>query len=223
MRNITIDEIKELAARLPSIPDTRPSLLKGTHSAMYPTSTYYRFFHELVRNYGPFDVLEIGAYLGSSTAHLAYGNSGKVVTVDIEPNAIAAVSAMGFKNVIPVLGNSTFVLDKIVEHGPFDLFFIDGNHTFNSMYGEYVTFFPHVRKGGLIFVDDIELDMETDEMRIAWDYVEGPKVSIPELHDTGFGVAVKESTMSPRSWDEVIPEVARLMEEARNKKKVKVS
>lgn len=48
-----------------------------------------------------------------------------------------------------------------------------------------MVFLPKMRKGGLVFMDDIHLG---DTMERAWEEVEFQKRDISELHFTGFGV-----------------------------------
>jgi predicted O-methyltransferase YrrM len=106
-----------------------------------------------------------------------------------------------------IYGDSATVVDAARGHGPYDLLYIDALHDFNHAYGEYVLYREFVVDGGMIFFDDLDLDMATGDMQILWDHVVDPKSKLPGLHVTGFGVAVKDPAVRPRPWQEVIDAV----------------
>lgn len=183
-----LDEVSALARRLLSIPDARPGWLKNMPSAMDEKVTqfarYHRFFFEYVRAFSPERILEIGTYLGSSAAHLAYGHAGHVVTVDIEMDAVRRANDLHLQNLTAVFGDSALLLDTIGPMGPFDAVFIDAAHDFARCYGDYIRYRPLVKPGGLMFFDDIHLCPEMDQ---AWFSIADRKIDLPSLHYTGFG------------------------------------
>jgi hypothetical protein len=75
-----------------------------------------------------------------------------------------------------------------------DLLFIDGLHEFDQAHQEYVLYRNHVRQGGLIFFDDLHINSGMDKL---WELVPEPKLELPQLHYTGFGVAVIQSRLQP--------------------------
>lgn len=176
-----------------------------------PTTPYYRFLARLALDAER--CLEIGTYRGSSAAHLA-ASGASVVTIDVNPDAARVVNEFADLCITPITANSGFVLGdpaaaaKIHALAPYDILYIDGDHTFNSAYGDYVRFWPLVREGGVIVFDDIKLGMAGDEMRVFWDRVVDPKIELDALHETGFGAAIRGS-VPPPPWEDVINDATR--------------
>ncbi len=209
--NVSLDDLRKLASELQSLPDRRPDHLKALPHATESTALYYRFLYELSLRYAP-RALEIGTYVGTSAAHLAANQVSKVVTVDINPDAKSRVDAIGLGNIVAVTLSSHLYWERLRnEPEPFDLVFIDGNHTFNDAYGEYEKFRPFAAQGGIMLFDDIKLPMATHEMEIFWDMILDPKVELPELHYTGFGVVKIDRAVRVPSWTEVIEAATRRM------------
>lgn len=179
-----------------------------------PVTSYYRFLARLALHAER--CLEIGTYQGSSAAHLAAFDA-RVITIDVNPDAARIVSefasAQGLR-ITPITANSGFVLQDPVEAAkihaiaPYDILYIDGDHTFNSAYGDYVRFWPLVREGGIMVFDDIKLGMAGDEMHVFWNRIIDPKVELDALHETGFGAAIRGS-VPPPPWKAVIADVTR--------------
>ena len=206
-----LDAIKQLAALITTIPDSRPEWLKALPSAMEEGITqfgrYYRFFWEIAKRWAPERVLEIGTYKGSSIAHFAAGNpKGKCVTVDIEADSARLASEFKLPNLLPITANSAEAVDRCKILSPYDILFIDGQHDFNHCYGEYVLYRPLVKQGGLIFFDDIHVH---PEMEVAWEYIIDPKAEINNLHWTGFGVCQVDLTKDVAPWTDVIGEATK--------------
>ena len=191
-------QLAQLAKSFLDFPDERPQWLKDLD--MDPTSVYYRYLFEFARKFRPGISLEIGTCEGKSAAHLAAGNpEGVVVTLDIKPEAKRLADALLLPNLVAIVGDSIALLDRLKWIPSLDVLFVDGDHTFRNAYGEYVAYRPHVHDGGLVFFDDIAI---SDGMRRVWESVPDPKESLPNLHYTGFGVAKKDSSVSPRALGE---------------------
>jgi predicted O-methyltransferase YrrM len=47
----------------------------------------------------------------------------------------------------------------LAPHGPFDLVFIDAEHTYESIAADVVAWEPHVKRGGVLAGDDYDADM----------------------------------------------------------------
>lgn len=188
----------------------------GYARVLEPVAPYYCFLARLAEHAK--SCLEIGTYRGSSAAHLAAFGAA-VITIDVNPDAARCVREIGIDRITPITANSGFVLQDPVEAAkiralaPYDILYIDGDHTFNSAYGDYARFWPFVREGGVIVFDDIRLGMAGDEMRIFWDHVVDPKVELNALHETGFGAAIRGS-MPPPPWENVITDATRRIEQA---------
>lgn len=196
-------------------PVERPELL--LHAAALeagPNDYYYRFLYLLSAHMKARAGLEIGTYRGTSSIHIA-GPEARVVTIDINQDAAERVRKLGLDRVTPITASSDLAmrdpteLAKVLALAPYDICFIDGDHTFNSAYGDYARCWPHVREGGVIVFDDIKQTMDGDEMRVFWDHVVDPKVELDWLHaNAGFGAAIRGST-APPSWTAVIDAASR--------------
>jgi len=218
---LTFEELEKLVAAIASgrIPDDRPGWLLDMPSARDNTAYYYPFFYQLAKR-GPFKMLEIGTYLGTSSAHMAYGakvgKGGQVYTIDVNPGATQCaeeVARAADLELTPVTGDALAIAKSFKPFGPFDILFIDSNHNFNQAYSEYVQYRPLVRDGGAIFFDDISLDMANCEMDVLWEFIVDPKRRLDPLHYTGFGVATKDPAVRPPSLNVVMADSMKRMAE----------
>jgi predicted O-methyltransferase YrrM len=199
---IPLEQVVELANDT-RYRDGRPSWLWGLPEAADEGSLYYRFFFHLVERFGPLDCIEIGTYLASATAHLAYRNAGRVVSLDIDPQRTADAGALCAKLdlTFSLLTGDSLDLVKTID-GTFDLCFLDGEHELRQTYAEYLAYRDLVRDGGLVFFDDITLN---SSMRVLWDCIPDPKARLDFLHvynNAGFGVCQKDPAVVPRSLEE---------------------
>ena len=208
---MNLETIAALAHRALQPVERPPALVLAASREAGPNDLYYRFLYLLSTEMQARTAIEIGTYRGASSAHLA-GASASVVTIDLNADAARCVHEIGIDRITPVTANSGFVLQDLVEAAkiralaPYDILYIDGDHTFNSAYGDYARFWPFVREGGIIVFDDIKLEMDGDEMRVFWDRVVDPKVELDWLHETGFGAAIRGS-VPPPSWGTIIADV----------------
>lgn len=77
----------------------------------------------------------------------------------------------------PVFGPTQLTLPTHVHEGPYDCVLIDGPHGYPFPEIEYYYFYPHIRKGGLLIIDDVQIAtigrmadfLQEDAM---WDLVE---------------------------------------------------
>ena len=168
-----------------TFPDTRPEMLKAITKAAPTCEAYVRFFYAWVEQTQPQLVVETGTDQGRSGIHLAMGHPGtKVVSIDIDHACAGHLNAFGLHNVEAVTANSTYTFSRFKDRS-IDLLFLDSLHTYEHVTREIELFLPKMRKGGLVFMDDIHLG---DTMERAWADIEFPKREISELHFTGFGV-----------------------------------
>lgn len=200
---MNLDHIIKLAESIPGMPDLRILWLQNMPSASDNTALYYRFFHDLILEYEPLKIVELGTYLGSSAAHLAYSNRGPVVTIDLDPSATEKAKALNLSNLRTITSDSLKALEGVRDVGSFDICFIDTQHYFRQAYAEYVAYRDLVRDGGLIFFDDIELG---DEMSVLWDMIPEPKKSLKVLHYTGFGVVQKDVRVRVPPLEDILDE-----------------
>lgn len=152
---------------------------------------YYHFLYHLAKEMGPAKILEIGTDKGDSAAWMAASRADNtVITVD------QATSPTIFERMAP-FPNATFwhrnvndmsLPGDLAAHGPFDIFFEDGEHSGGQVSGEWAHYVPLVKSGGLIIMDDINLPTGIREF---WDAITWPKIDLSHLHNTGFGVVIK--------------------------------
>jgi predicted O-methyltransferase YrrM len=198
---MTLQELEVLANIPGNRMDDRPPWLLSMPSANQPDSYYYRFLRELTRTMKPRLSVEIGTYVGTGAAHLADGYpEGAVVTIDCNEGARGMADALNIVNLCAVHGDSAQSVKMFRATHPIDILFIDGAHTFNNCYGEYVMYRPFVRDGGVILFDDIEYGRQ---MEVAWKYIPDPKIALKRLHYTGFGAAIKTPGVVVSTWNEV--------------------
>ncbi len=201
---ITFDQAVAIAKAIPGSPDNRPEWLLNRHAATIATDLYYRFLYELPR---PFDAIEIGTLYGTSAAHLAWANTGKVITIDIAPGSKEMVDDMvqDLPRLTAITGTSTEVLPSL-QGLKVDVLYVDGCHDFGSAYTEYSTYRNLVRDGGIMLFDDIHFPCSGDEMSVFWDFVVEPKAEVNWLHtavNTGWGIVQKVDSLVVRSFQEV--------------------
>lgn len=191
---ITFETLKRLVAEMAG--DKRPQWLRDLPDACNPAARYHQWLYYL-GSVIPTDarIVEIGTAQGVSALHLAAGcPSGHVTTIDIDQDCAAVCRARaaqyGVTNLSAVIADSTDPkLAQLLgeDVSTIDLLFIDGNHTYASMQGDYTRFRPLMSDGGLILFDDIDY---SDEMRMAWSAVHDLKLDLHELHHSGFGAAL---------------------------------
>ena len=206
----TLDIATSIAHSLNEIEDTRPQWVKDLPHADDPSAMYYRALFEWARHFQPSRILEIGTDRGWSAAHFAAGAPGcTVITLDIRPESSDFILAFPIRNIIPITMSSATAVQHVMSFQPFDILYVDGNHTFNQAYGEYSSYRPLVRNGGLIMFDDLALDMRGDEMGVFWDHVLDRKARLDHLHHTGFGICEVDSSIVIPPWRNVIEEATR--------------
>jgi predicted O-methyltransferase YrrM len=151
------------------------------------SNPYYDLLYWVAKALQPNFVVELGTCTGGSTAHLAAGTRGKVLSIDIEFRAGTAERLEAFGNIELLVADtrSPEVATKVIDHGSIDLLFIDTDHTAEQVRIEMSIFGPIVREGGLILLDDIRMH---PCMSAWWDELDEVKLELPEMHWTSFGV-----------------------------------
>lgn len=160
--------------------------------ALADTAIYYRFIYHLIRQMQPSLVVELGVCTGRCTAHMAAAcPSATVIGLDPRPdvNDIKLVSAR-YQNIIFRMSESTN-RDELnqIEDKSVDLCLVDSDHYHDQVLHEFALWLPKMKTGGVMLFDDITLD---DTMKLAWKHLGrmSPhlrRVSLPELHHSGFG------------------------------------
>lgn len=139
------------------------------------------FLKTLVCNIAPKNILEIGCFTGISTIWMAagleqIGNNGTIHSIDLFvdimpripvlraylPNPLeyaqkSVENAQLSHRVKFYKNNSVAVGEKFNEilNEPIDFLYIDGDHTIDGCYKDFMLFYPHVSVGGYIVLHDI--------------------------------------------------------------------
>lgn len=193
MEIITKEEIKILS----EMPEVKHENLQGRGTA----KIYYDFLYSLAKKMNPKKIVELGTDRGDGTCRFAHGApEAKVITIGLPESPEAIKHCEPYPN-IDVWFENTWDYDGELQkkvwtaepEGFIDILLIDTDHSFRKAWTEYNKFGRMVRKGGIILCDDITID---DEMKKFWDKVPEPKVSLPHLHNTGFGVVIKENPIN---------------------------
>jgi len=155
-----------------------------------PGNPYHDLLYWVSQELKPNLTVELGTCTGGSTSYLAAGSTGKVVTIDIEtrPSAIEGLAKFGNVELIHGDTRDPVLAAEIAKRGPFDLLFIDTDHTADQVKAEMALYGPLVRKGGIILFDDIRMH---PCMSAWWDELDEEKLEMPELHWTSFGVVFR--------------------------------
>jgi predicted O-methyltransferase YrrM len=163
---------------------------------------YYNPFIYLAKETNPDLIVELGTKAGAGALSFRLGSpTARIVTVDIN-SMIQVRKRMLRHNIEPVKSDSTAYADK-VEDESVDILFIDANHYWAGALRDFFAWYPKVKKGGIILLDDIYLeggekfqDGVKSYMWLAWNCILGwpgtTAFEMPELHPSvNFGVALK--------------------------------
>jgi predicted O-methyltransferase YrrM len=149
-------------ARAFAVPDGIPS-----HQVSHDDG---RMLHVVLRLAKAKKVVEIGTLAGYSAIHIARAlePGGHLWTIEFEPKhaqlARTNLAAAGLlERVTIVEGAALDMLPTLVQHGPFDAVFIDGDKPNYDRYGRWAL--ENVRDGGLILGDNAYLFGELMEDR----------------------------------------------------------
>lgn len=157
------------------------------------TAIYYRFVWHLVRRMKPELVVELGVERGRCTAHIA-AHGCKVLAVDCDPKdedltpVLKRYPKIDFRR---DLSTQRAIIDEVKDQSV-DICLFDSDHSCYTVMSEYGVWFQKMKPGGVMLFDDIELG---PDMARAWrvlarisPYLE--RVSLPELHHSGFGAII---------------------------------
>jgi predicted O-methyltransferase YrrM len=126
------------------------------------TSGHLLFFYNLIVQSRANRVLEIGVGGGLSSLAFLCGVkelNGLLVSIDIQlrDDTVGRIRKLGlYPFWKPVVGLSGHIdtVTTVSKLGPFDVLFIDGDHTFEGCSLDYRNFVPMVRMGGYILIHD---------------------------------------------------------------------
>lgn len=152
-----------------------------------------RLLFQLVREFGPRRMIELGTNIGISAAYIAiglrFGGGGHLITLEGSGARLQVANEvfdeLGISGIETVEGRFDEVLPDLLEkRGPIDGAFLDGNHRLKATIRYFEMLRGHMPPGGLMILDDIRW---SDEMLVAWQEVSASpavKVSV-DLGRTG--------------------------------------
>jgi hypothetical protein len=106
--------------------------------------------------------LEVGFSSGQNNSILnKFFHFDHIVGLDLfnsNTNGFSLQGNMQHKNLVLITGDSTSerVIDLVNKMGPYDLIFIDANHTYEFVKKDFENFSPFLEKGGVIGFHDID-------------------------------------------------------------------
>lgn len=122
---------------------------------------YGNLLFNLTAYFKPANILELGTSIGIGTSYLALGNyHQKLITIEgnksISRLAEESLNKFHFKNIDFVCGRFDDVLQDILnENQPFDLVFIDGNHTKEATIRYFNIISEYIKNDTVLIFDDI--------------------------------------------------------------------
>jgi len=107
-------------------------------------------------------IVEIGAYRGRSTCFIAYGiqknKNIKMYSIDIciQEQLISNLDHFCLLDKIFLIEGDS-IKDSVIETipDPIDFLFIDGDHNAIQVYNEFQTYFPKLKKNGILALHDV--------------------------------------------------------------------
>jgi hypothetical protein len=154
------------------------------------SAPYYRFLNVLCKHLCPRTAVELGTWLGLSSAYMSVASpSTRIITIDCNSNAYKLDKSM-YPNVEVIVGDSSVipVLNPPIEN--VDLLFIDTEHNGTRPKLELDIWKPLLSNPCVVLFDDIDLNQDMKDFWASLTYL---KYSLPILHQSGFGVAIVET------------------------------
>lgn len=201
------EKIKELAQIAidddPFLPDVPYGSLWLLKAISYLTP-HYSLMYLIAKEFKPDLMVEIGTEWGLGATYLSLGNpDGMVCTIDQseEPRKILEAYSF-FKDLgdIEIITGRSQEMSERFDDESIDLLYIDGDHRYEYEKQDYDLYFPKVKRGGLIIIDDMRSDPGAE---LVWEEIKEPKMEVSEVRPNkpdyfhsgrgkGFGIVFKE-------------------------------
>lgn len=174
----------------------RLSTLAG-HSLKSPAEAALLF--RLCNRFQPASVVEMGTCLGITTAYMAKAiPQSKIITMEgaqpLLEHARAIWRRLGIANIIAMEGNFSTTLPQALEQSKRPcLFFLDGNHQYESMMQYWNLIQPYLNEDSIVVIDDIHWSSGMEEFWNAITALEGNKLCIDIF---SMGIIFRKSFLS---------------------------
>lgn len=165
--------------------------------------TFHHHYHILIdiaKNFGneSINYVEIGTYYGGSASLMIHRPNTNVISIDVghpapKNEAISNVNRFNIhdNNYIYIEGNSqeTRIVNKLIDvlnnfdNNKIDILFIDGDHSYNGAYNDFINYSQLVRNGGYIVFDDYMDYEHSPEVKLAVDDLVNHKFSDISSYD----------------------------------------
>jgi predicted O-methyltransferase YrrM len=150
-----------------------------------PTRLYMLVLYALVRANGSHTIVELGTYRGQTTGVLAAAASkhgGHVWTIDNghegidEAVAIRNVERLGLREYVTFVRGAS---DRPPIDCPIDFLFVDADHRFEGVTGDWFAWAPRMASGGLVaFHDTTGAEGVAEFLKVAdfrgWEFFNSP-------------------------------------------------
>lgn len=175
-----------------------------------PWSGHKTFGYDLIKNYNPKLIVELGTYRGTSFFSFAQAlkdmddqtcslvgidswegdiNSGKYIGDEMY-NDVKEISntIYGKVNTKLIRGYFDDQVSKFDNHS-IDILHIDGLHTYEAVKNDYTLWLPKMKKDGIIIFHDIVVERENFGVKQFWSEItDDIKFNIAFSHSNGLGV-----------------------------------
>jgi len=157
------------------------------------SESYYWFLRYIIDYLRPPTIVEIGTHRGHSAMCMlsAIKKDGHLYTIDVADDFKCEHSQL--TKIISFDLNVD--LSKIPE---IDLLFIDSTHKAEHVRKVLNKYIPHVKQNGIVLMDDIKLN----DMYPVWMELTYPKMELNYLHQSGFGIFVKDKPWTSFGMDQ---------------------
>lgn len=136
---------------------------------------------DAIKDIGVVNVLEIGAWQGGTSILWSEAFGGEVVSVDNLPKEPYAGNR---ENLIIGDSHSKETVANVYDRrSSFDMVFIDGDHSLESVTADFMLYAPFCRDGGVIVFHDIVWDKPT--VGAFFDSLPGRKISFATVYGIG--------------------------------------
>jgi predicted O-methyltransferase YrrM len=195
VKDIDISIRKELLWVNSHMDEIRTHLTKCSAGSLYDIdnvaeSYYYRYLSAAMRALKPKQVVELGSAGGASTLMMmaTLPKDSQLIACSIpEPEIeFRFIDETKYPNLTCIHGND-LDLDvwKGVDLHETDFWFIDTEHSYEQLHKELELYDRFFKPGAVILLDDIRIN---EGMQRAWDEITYPKLSLPDLHHSGYGL-----------------------------------
>jgi len=167
-------------------------------------SGYYRYLAALMKAVKPKQVVEMGSAGGASALMMISTLPDKsmlyAITLKEDEGEFRFINK-NYPNLTLITGDTRELKSwpKKCKLKKTDVWFIDTMHTEEHLTLELNLYEPFFKQGAIILLDDIRLN---DSMVRLWNKIWYSKLSLPDLHWSGFGMAVvdKPNWTEPPSY-----------------------